>query len=183
MSPKGRRTAWFLAVAAVVVAVDQVTKAFMRSFLAEGSSMTLVPGVLDLRLVYNEGAAFSLGEGFSWLFMAVAVAIAVGSALYVLLGSPGVGLSAALGAVAGGGVGNLIDRAVSGCVTDFFMPTFTNFAVFNVADVAITVGFAFALVLFWREDGRRHAAEEPATGEAGKRLEEVRPGGAGGDAR
>ncbi len=177
MGPKGRRAAWFFLVAAAVVAVDQATKALMRSLLAEGDSVTLVPGVLDLRLVYNEGAAFSLGEGFSWLFMAVAAAIALGSAAYVLLGSPGSGLSAALGAVAGGGVGNLVDRAASGCVTDFFMPTFTNFAVFNVADVAITAGFVFALALFWREDARRHAAEGAPSREG------ARTGGAGGDAR
>lgn len=148
------RCTLFAAVFVAVVVLDQVTKAAARARLADGP-VTLVPGVMDLHLVFNEGAAFSLGEGFAWVFVAVAAVLAAACALYVFFGAPGRGLSCALGAVAGGGIGNLIDRVVTGSVTDFFMTTFVDFAVFNVADVAITCGFIVAFILFWREDERR----------------------------
>ncbi len=158
---RGVRVAWFCATFAAVVAADQLTKHIMRDLLADGP-VTLVPGVMDLSLVFNEGAAFGLGEGGAWLFVALAAAIALACAAYVVAGRPGAALSAALGAVAGGGVGNLVDRVATGAVTDFFKTTFVDFAVFNVADVAITCGFVVAFVLFWREDAARGRVEAPA---------------------
>lgn len=149
------RIARFAAAFALVVLVDQVTKAAARCLLADGRSVALVPGVLDLHLLFNEGAAFSLGAGHAWLFVVLALVIVGACGAYTLLGRPGRALSWALGCVAGGGLGNLIDRVAAGRVTDFLMTTFVSFPVFNVADVAITVGCVAAVVLFWREDSAR----------------------------
>lgn len=168
LASRVRRLTLFVAAFAAVVALDQVTKALARRFLTEDGSVTLLKGVMDLHLVFNQGAAFSMGEGFTWLFVAAALAISLGCALYTAFGRPSAPLATVLGIVAGGGIGNLIDRVALGCVTDFFMPTFVDFAVFNVADIAITCGFVVALVMFWREDAARERAMSASDGEQGE---------------
>ena len=118
--------------------------------------MTLVPHVMDLSLVYNTGAAFSMGEGKGLLFVLIAAVIAAGCCVLAWRenGMPRP-LVAALGCVACVGVGNAIDRIVAGRVTDFFATTFMDFAVFNVADIFITCGVVVAFVLWCRWDARR----------------------------
>lgn len=154
-----RRLALFALVAAAVVALDQLSKAAARSALVSGEPVTLVPGVMDLSLVYNTGAAFSLGEGGGPLFVLLAAAILV-AGLVVAWRRADVPLPLllAVAAVAGGGVGNAIDRVALGAVTDFFKTTFVDFAVFNVADIFVTCGVVLAVVLYWRWDLARERA-------------------------
>lgn len=154
-----RRLALFALVAAAVVALDQLSKAAARSALVPGEPVTLVPGVMDLSLVYNTGASFSLGEGGGPLFVVLAAAILV-AGLVVAWRRADVPLSLllAVAAVAGGGVGNAIDRVALGAVTDFFKTTFVDFAVFNVADIFVTCGVVLAVVLYWRWDLARERA-------------------------
>ena len=59
-----------------------------------------------------------------------------------------------LGVICGGGAGNLIDRFVRGSVTDFFATEFIKFPIFNVADIAISLGIFVAFILIWRYDRR-----------------------------
>ncbi len=148
----------YVGLAACVVALDQVTKAWAREALAAGP-MPFIPGVLDLSLVMNTGAAFSIGSGSTWLFVVLAALICVACTLWVARDKRmGLPLACALGAVAGGGVGNLIDRVAAGQVTDFFATSFIDFPVFNVADIFVTCGVVLVLLLAWREDDAR--AEE-----------------------
>lgn len=153
------RLALFALVAAAVVALDQLSKVAARSALVPGEPVTLVPGVMDLSLVYNTGAAFSLGEGGGPLFVVLAAAILV-AGLVVAWRRADVPLPLllAVAAVAGGGVGNAIDRVALGAVTDFFKTTFVDFAVFNVADIFVTCGVVLAVVLYWRWDLARERA-------------------------
>lgn len=159
-TPVSRRLGTLAGAAALVVALDQLVKVWARASLVLGSPVTLIPHVMDLSLVYNTGAAFSMGEGKGLLFVLIAVAIAAGCAVLAYkedtLPLP---LAATLGCVAGGGIGNAIDRVVAGRVTDFFATTFMNFAVFNVADIFITCGVLVAFVLWCRWDRAREAAE------------------------
>lgn len=157
MASRRMRVAGFALACGIIVVLDQLIKMYMRDFLTDGRSVTLIPGVMDLHLVFNQGAAFGLGEGGAWIFVAIAILICAGCAAYVIFGRPSLPLSVVLGVAAGGGVGNLIDRVATGSVTDFFMPTFVHFAVFNVADIAITCGFVLAVVLFWRAETKREA--------------------------
>lgn len=156
---RARRLALFALVAAAVVALDQLSKAAARSALVPGEPVTLVPGVMDLSLVYNTGAAFSLGEGGGPLFVVLAAAILV-AGLVVAWRRADVPLPLllAVAAVAGGGAGNAIDRVALGAVTDFFKTTFVDFAVFNVADIFVTCGVVLAVVLYWRWDLARERA-------------------------
>lgn len=157
-----RRLGAFAGAAALVVASDQLAKVWARSALTVGEPVTLIPRVMDLSLVYNTGAAFSMGEGKGLLFVLIAAVIAVAcAALCYKEETVPLPLAATLGCVAGGGVGNAIDRLAAGKVTDFFATTFMDFAVFNVADIFITCGVVAALVLWARWD-RARSAEDPA---------------------
>lgn len=155
-----RRIAAFGGVAALAVVLDQVSKAWARTALAGGPA-PLVPGVLDLSLVMNTGAAFSIGSGSTWVFVILALVICAGAAAWVVRERQmPASVAAALGAVAGGGVGNLIDRVVARQVTDFLATTFIDFPVFNVADIFVTCGVVIALVLLWRWDAEREGGDE-----------------------
>jgi signal peptidase II len=135
-------------VAAVVVAVDQITKTWAVHRLSHGSIH--VVWKLDLELAYNSGSAFSLLQGWAPVFVVLAV-IAVGVLLHVVGRAQSTALSVALGLVVGGALGNLSDRLLRpdhGAVVDFvalhFWPTF------NVADSCIVVGGILAALIIWR---------------------------------
>lgn len=155
-SARVRRLALFALVAAAVVMLDQWSKGAARAELVPGEPVTLIPGVMDLSLVYNTGAAFSMGEGAGPLFVAIAAVISC-AGLWVAWRRTDVPLSLLLvvAGVAGGGIGNAIDRVTLGAVTDFFKTTFMDFAIFNVADIFVTCGVFVALFLWWRWDARQ----------------------------
>ncbi|MDD6705197.1 signal peptidase II [Olsenella sp. YH-ols2221] len=156
MAKAGRRTriTLFLAMAAVAVILDQIVKAWVRSALPKtGDTAPFIPGVLRLLHVENTGAAFSMGEGKGFFFVAIAVAIFILALLAVWKEELSVPFALALGAVAGGGIGNMIDRLVQGSVTDFFATQFMDFPVFNVADIFVTLGVICVLICLIREGG------------------------------
>lgn len=158
-SARVRRLALFALVAAAAVVLDQLSKLVARDLLVPGEPVTLIPGVMDLSLIYNTGAAFSMGEGAGPLFVLVA-AVMCAAGVYVAWRRTDVPLSLllTLAAVVGGGIGNAIDRVALGAVTDFFATTFMDFAIFNVADIFVTCGVPIALVLWWRWDLARERA-------------------------
>lgn len=166
-SSRGLRVVVFWLVVCIAVVLDQATKAAVRVCVpAEG--ITLVPGVLDVRLVRNTGAAFSIGQGAGILFVVIA-ALVVATAAYLVWHQADLLLSlvVSVGCVAGGGVGNMLDRIIDGAVTDFLATTFVDFPVFNVADMFVTVGVFVTLVGYFIWDHRRSEEVEPASrGEA-----------------
>jgi signal peptidase II len=125
------------AVAVGVVAVDQLTKALVRDGLMRGERRDLIAGI-DLVNVRNSGIAFGLFEnGGAVLVVGTALALLALVIFFVThTGRPFVWLPTGL--LLGGAVGNLIDRAFDGSVTDFVK--FPHFPAFNVADAAITFG-------------------------------------------
>lgn len=161
-SSRGVRVVLFWLVVCIAVVLDQATKAAVRVSAQEGG-FTLVPGVLEVRLVRNTGAAFSIGEGAGFVFIIVAAAV-VAAAAYLVWHQSDLPFSLviSLSCVAGGGVGNMLDRILDGSVTDFLATTFIDFPVFNVADVFVTVGVFATLVGYLVWDRRRSAEVEPA---------------------
>ena len=145
-----RRVVMFATVAALTIALDVVTKVAAVAFLADREPVVVVPGVLDLTLVRNPGAAFGLGTGQTWLLSAIAI-IVVGVVLRMAGRLRDRGWALALGLLLGGAVGNLLDRLfrqpgpMRGHVIDFLQ--LPNWPVFNLADSAICL--AAALVV-WR---------------------------------
>jgi len=159
----------FLAVALGTLAIDQVSKALVRASLVPGESTTLVPGVLNLTFVNNVGAAFGLFPGRQPVFMATSLLVLFVIAAYWRRAHPREWpVVLALGLVCAGALGNLIDRAILGRVTDFFEFGFVQFPVFNVADMAILAGVGvLALWILFGPQPDADADDEPAAQSAG----------------
>ena len=139
---------------AAAVAADQLTKAIVRAEIPHGTAVPVLPGVVQLTHVENVGAAFSMLGGARWFFLALVVVFFAGVALLIqkrIVNKPAE--LWALAAIGGGAIGNAIDRAVFGAVTDMIEPLFVNFAVFNVADCFITCGAIFLVVYVLFFDG------------------------------
>ena len=144
------------AVTAVVIALDQATKALVRASVAPGDRDAVFPGV-DIVHVRNEGVAFNqLGGGGTIVAVVVGVALLALLAYFVThLHKPLVWLPT--GMLIGGALGNIIDRVRDGAVTDFIkLPAWPAF---NVADTSITFGVLVLLYVIERpRDGAaRHA--------------------------
>lgn len=155
-----KRFALVAAIMCVVAALDQLTKLWARETLAAGS-MTFIPGILDFRLTFNTGAAFSIGQGKGLLFAMVAAAVVV--FVFILVWrEPNLPLPlvCSLAAIAGGGLGNMIDRVIAGQVTDFIATTFISFPVFNVADSFVTVGVILTIVFLFAFADRSEESSE-----------------------
>ncbi len=137
---------WLGATASFVLIVDQLTKAAVRASLQPNQSFSVVPGLFELARVQNTGAAFGLLPGRREIFIGISLLMILGVGIYYWRERPTQWpVVTALGLVIGGAVGNLLDRALVGRVTDFL--AFSFFApVFNVADSAIVVGVAVLVV-------------------------------------
>lgn len=159
-SRRGMRCSLFLLALVVSVVVDQATKAAVRVILPWGTVTTLIPGLVDLMRVENTGAAFSMGEGAGLLFVVVAVVVTLLLAYLTFKEDVTLPMSLTFGAIAGGGLGNMIDRLAQGSVTDFLAFSFVNFPVFNVADICVTVGTFLAVVSWLRWDSKRDRADQ-----------------------
>jgi signal peptidase II len=156
----------FWGVLAVTVLLDRITKMIAESRLVWGDAPIPVIGDFTRwRLVYNTGAAFGLhlGSYSRWAFMLIAcVAVVV---LYKMWQEADVAdrfRQLALAFVAGGAVGNLIDRVLSARgVVDFIdmgIGEGLRWPTYNVADIAVTCGALALAISLWREDARRAPA-------------------------
>ena len=150
-APSGRFGVW-IALAVIVVLLDQLTKSLVLRTLRFGERVRVFDGFFDLTLVYNEGAAFSFlasaGGWQRWLFTGIGVAAAV-FIVYLLWRHGSQRLFAlALALILGGAIGNVIDRLIHGKVVDFLLLHWKTFhwPAFNVADSAITVGAVMLIV-------------------------------------
>ena len=140
-------------VAAVLAAVDQITKHIALTKLKPIGNTTFIKGFMDFTFVENRGAAFGILNGKIWLLLILA-AIICAVIIYSMLKMPKTKeyrlLKAALTLILAGAVGNVIDRVVRGYVVDFFEFTFINFPVFNMADIYVVVGaIAMALIMIF----------------------------------
>ena len=134
----GRPFAKAAAVAAAVLAADQVTKAVIRGSIAPGASRRVISGVLSLVHEQNSGVAFSLLTGSEAGVIVITLAVGAGVLVYFARAKERRWIWLACGLVIGGAIGNLIDRIRAGSVTDFVK--LPHWPAFNVADTAITLG-------------------------------------------
>lgn len=142
----------YLLFTAALVFADQLVKHWVSATIALNSSQTVVPNLLVITNLRNDGAAWSILEGQQWFFTVVTlVALAVLVYLfYRWRRQPR--LLWPLTLILAGAIGNFIDRLQNGYVVDMFELLFINFPVFNVADVCLTVGVVWLLVIFIREE-------------------------------
>lgn len=130
----------------VLAGIDQLIKGWATAELLPVEAMPLIPKVIELRYVLNDGMAFSMLSGQRWLLIAVTGVVLV-AVMGMLLVRRMSGLErVAWVLVAGGGIGNLIDRVLNGAVVDYFNLLFMRFAVFNFADVCVCVGVGLLIL-------------------------------------
>jgi len=155
----------FLLAALVTVALDLITKLIAEATLLRTPGISVMGDWFQLRLVYNQGAAFGLHVGpySRWIFFAVAlVAVFVLARMSRTTPVADRFRQLALGLVAGGAAGNLLDRIRSGRgVVDFLDVGIGAYRwpTFNVADIAVSCGAIALAISLWREDARREEAE------------------------
>ena len=162
---KTRRFIAWMVVAILVVAADQATKWAIVEWV-ELYGKVPINSFVNLTHQQNSGAAFSFLAGASgwqrWFFVVLATLVSAVIAVWLwrIRREGPLVLMAGLSLVLGGAIGNLIDRARLGYVTDFIQVWFGNWAFpsFNVADSAISVGAAFLIIDALFLSGKSRAA-------------------------
>lgn len=143
-----------ISVPIVIIVLDQLTKAVVRSTVPLHASVTVIPGLMDFTHVQNTGAAFGIFNASDFplktgLIAAIAVAALVGVGMYAAsLARHEIIARVGLALIIGGAASNLIDRVAIGSVVDFVDVYWRthHFWAFNVADSAITVGAAVMIL-------------------------------------
>lgn len=143
-------TLWILAL----VSVDRLTKCAAEFWLLRqaGGVAAALPGVFQFRYAENTGVAFSFLSDSRWLIVAANLILIAAVLIYLYTRKPRSRLlKLGLCMVAAGGIGNLIDRIALGYVIDFIELTFMRFAVFNFADICVTVGAGLSAISLLRK--------------------------------
>ncbi len=156
----------WLAIIAVTVFLDQITKYLTILYLKPIDTQPLWEGVLHLTYVENTGAAFGMMKDSRWIFMITSTAAIVGILGYMIYRvyikkSRMPWMEAlSLSFIVGGGIGNMIDRTLLGYVVDMIDFRLINFAVFNVADSFVCVGAGLMVLYLILEMVKESKAEK-----------------------
>lgn len=158
---------FLLGVAALIVAIDQISKSLIRNRLPLGEIWAPWDWMLPyVRLVHwtNTGAAFGMLPSLSTVFTILAILVA----LVILYYFPQVPptdwtLRLAMSMQLGGALGNLIDRLTQGHVTDFI--SVGTFPVFNVADASISIGVAVLIIGMWVKEREENTNDKASEGQ------------------
>ena len=139
-----------VALSVLMVVLDQLSKHWARNTLVQGEAIPFVPGLLQLTLVRNTGAAFSLFRDSSLILGILSLVVAIGVSIWIWREARrGLWMGLALGFLLGGTIGNGIDRWRLGHVTDFLELVPIQFPIFNWADIAINLAvLCFAIDAF-----------------------------------
>jgi signal peptidase II len=164
LSPKDTRNVFWIVLGASII-LDQLVKGWTKLVFADGNLANLHsrpwPGVFEITMTDNKGIAFGLLQGHGVLLAPVAILMSAGAMWYSYRHPRDPALAqVAMGLLAAGALGNLIDRVFFGKVTDMFYFRLINFPVFNVADACITVA-AGLLIYLWTLEAV--AKPKPAT--------------------
>ena len=147
-----RQGAWLVAL--VVVAIDQLSKAWALSHLGGAGPVPFLPGLLNLQLVFNSGAAFSLLMNSTWLLAVVSLLVTMALLVWIQRSAPlRLGQWLGAGLLLGGAIGNGLDRWRLGTVVDFVAFVPIHFPIFNGADVAINLAVIFIAFDLLRRHG------------------------------
>ena len=147
-----RKVSIFISILLLIL-LDQAVKGYVVKEIPLGGMRRFIPKVVSRTYLKNSGAAFSMLENQQWFFTIITL-IAMGAAFVYLYrhikGS--IWLLLGLTLIISGGIGNFIDRLRQGFVVDMFHLDFMNFAIFNVADIYLTIGVGLLLIYLLREE-------------------------------
>ena len=148
---RGGAIALMSALALVVLVLDLVSKNWAEDALMDVESRPLLGDLLQLRLIYNSGAAWGMGEGITPIITCVQILICVAAILFVVRGVRSRVWVVALGLIIGGALGNIHDRLLRepapfrGEVVDFLQ--LPHWPIFNIADIGVTTGAILIVLL------------------------------------
>ena len=147
-----RKVSIFISIL-LLIALDQAVKWYVVKEIPLGGMRRFIPKVVSLTYLKNSGAAFSMLENQQWFFTIITL-IAMGAAfVYLYRNIKGsIWLWLGLTLIISGGIGNFIDRVRQGFVVDMFHLDFMNFAIFNVADIYLSIGVGLLLIYLLREE-------------------------------
>ena len=152
----------YIVAALLIVAFDQFTKILTSSEFLAGEVKTVIPKVLSFTNVHNKGAAFGILQGARVFFIIMTLVIIAVVIFYIIKAKPQSPLEKwALCCMAGGAVGNFIDRAVFGYVRDFIMVEFIDFPVFNIADCFVCIGAGLYILYTFSDIFKKKEEKEP----------------------
>ena len=158
----------WLAIIAVTVFLDQITKYLTILSLKPMDTQPLWEGVLHLTYVENTGAAFGMMKDSRWIFMITSTVAILGILgymiyrIYIKKSRMPWMEALALSFIVGGGIGNMIDRTILGYVVDMIDFRLINFAVFNVADSFVCVGAGLMVLYLILEMVKESKAQKAA---------------------
>lgn len=138
----------------LIIIIDQLLKFWVTSNMSLNTSLPLVPGVMDLFYIHNDGAGWGMFSGQIPIFVILTL-LFVGYIIYLSYRNRFEDryIHLIYGLLIGGGIGNLMDRLRLGYVIDMFRFEFVDFPIFNIADAALTLGvILMILVLIFRKD-------------------------------
>ncbi|MBE6606169.1 MAG: signal peptidase II [Ruminococcaceae bacterium] len=138
-----------LLIIVTAVILDHATKTFAMLCLKDTSlvSVDLINGVLSFTYHENRGAAFGMLANNRWVFMTVSIISIIAILAYLIFYKENsYTVLASLALIAGGGIGNMIDRIKLGYVIDFIYFELIDFPVFNIADICVTCGAALLIL-------------------------------------
>lgn len=125
----------------LLIAFDYVTKLLAVNFMPKNTTVTVIPYLFDFRFLLNDGAAFGILDDNRWVFMTATLIFLIAGIIYFIrLKENERFLGYIIMLVISGGVGNMIDRVVSGEVVDFITFGFIDFPSFNIADCCVVIG-------------------------------------------
>ena len=137
-----------LLMSTVLVLLDQFFKILAMDKLEPVGSLPIIPDIFHLTYIENRGAAFGMMEGKKWVLIGLTAVVLLIAVFLVLAGKleNNNHMLFSVCVIIGGGVGNLIDRIYRGFVVDYIHLKVINFAVFNFADICVTLGTVWLLI-------------------------------------
>ncbi|CYU08769.1 signal peptidase II [Streptococcus suis] len=143
----------FPILAAVLIAVDQLVKAWTVANIELDTVEPFLPGFMSLAYLRNYGAAWSILQNQQWFFTIVTIAAVTGLIWYYVKQIKGnLWTLFSLALMIAGALGNFIDRIRLGYVVDMFHLDFISFPVFNVADMCLSVGVGILFICIMKEE-------------------------------
>ncbi|HFI0113213.1 TPA: signal peptidase II [Streptococcus suis] len=143
----------FPIVAAVLIVLDQLVKAWTVANIELDTVEPFLPGFMSLAYLRNYGAAWSILQNQQWFFTIVTLAVVTALIWYYIKQIQGnIWTLFSLSLMIAGALGNFIDRIRLGYVVDMFHLDFISFPVFNVADICLSVGVGILFICIMKEE-------------------------------
>ena len=148
-------------IAGFSILLDQAAKLIIRTSMTPGESIPKEDRFFNILYLQNDGIAFSLFQGNRWLLVCIQLTLIIAIVVVMFhvvrkINSKVILISFAM--MLGGGIGNLIDRVFLGKVVDFI--SIGSFAVFNIADMSLTIGCGIMLIYLFTSDKHKDNLEQ-----------------------